>query len=37
VGYWSRIRRGMDISAHRSGNNLKGWVAQTIARLCILI
>jgi hypothetical protein len=35
VGYWSRIRRGMDITAHRSGNNLTCWVAQTMVRLSI--
>jgi hypothetical protein len=33
VGYWARVRKGMDISAHRSGNRLIGWVARSMVRL----
>ncbi|MFC2165486.1 hypothetical protein ACFLT2_10895 [Acidobacteriota bacterium] len=31
VGYWARAR--MEVSAHRSANRLKGWVARSTARL----
>jgi hypothetical protein len=31
VGYWARVR--MEVSAHRSANRLKGWVARSTVRL----
>ena len=33
VGYWARVRGTMDVSAHRSGNRLRGWVARSTVRL----
>jgi hypothetical protein len=33
VGYWARVPGRMDVSAHRSGNRLKGWVARSMVRL----
>ena len=33
VGYWARVRGLMDVSAHRSGNRLRGWVARSTVRL----
>ena len=34
VGYWSReIGRKLYLSAHRTGNSLKGWGARTVVRL----
>jgi len=34
VGYWSRdAGRKMHLTAHRTGNRLKGWVARSIVRL----
>lgn len=34
VGYWSRdAGRKMHLSAHRTGNRLKGWVARSMVRL----
>jgi len=33
VGYWYRGPGRMDVSAHRSGNRLRGWVARSTVRL----
>ena len=33
VGYWARVRGGIDVSAHRTGNRLRGWVARSTVRL----
>jgi len=33
VGYWARVPGRMDVSAHRSGNRLRGWVARSTVRL----
>jgi len=34
VGYWARdAGRKMHLSAHRSGNRLRGWVARSVVRL----
>ena len=33
VGYWARTTGRIEISAHRSRNRLKGWVARSIVRL----
>ena len=33
VGYWARVLGRMDVSAHRSGNRLKAWVARSTVRL----
>jgi hypothetical protein len=33
VGYWARVRGKIDVSAHRSRNRLKGWVARSAVRL----
>jgi len=33
VGYWARVTGRMEVSAHRSGNRLRGWVARSTVRL----
>jgi hypothetical protein len=33
VGYWARVRGKLDVSAHRSANRLRGWVARSMVRL----
>ena len=33
VGYWDRPKGRMYLSAHRSGNRFKGWVARSTVRL----
>jgi hypothetical protein len=35
VGYWARVSGRMEISAHRSANRLRGWVARSMVRLGI--
>ena len=35
VGYWDRVHGRIYLSAHRSGNRLRGWVARSTVRLGI--